>query len=211
MRPWTLVIILFIAGVAFAASVTWALVDGSGPSTAADNPLLQEPTREPDRTNCDEIYGTAYRSDEERRWFSENCSEWAKAVGDLPLTPEEQAPQQTGAREPSSPPPDGRDCNQIRGTPYRSNAERDWYRANCGPGGPTAQQVSSGSDRTDCNEIRGTPYRSDNEQRWYQENCGPGRQQTTAGPDRADCNEIRGTAYRSDNERRWYQENCRPQ
>jgi hypothetical protein len=210
MRPWTLTVIVFIAGVAFAVSVTWALVAGSGQSTAADKAALRGPTPEPDRTNCDEIYGTAYRSAEERRWFSENCSDWAKAVGDLPLT--QPTPEPRGAApsgEPSTPPPEGRDCNEIRGRPYRSDSERDWYRANCGPNSPAAQpQATNGQDRTDCNQIRGTPYRSDSERRWFQENCGPGQQPVTNGPDRTDCNAIRGTPYRSDNERRWFQENC---
>jgi hypothetical protein len=36
-----------------------------------------EPTAvPPDRTDCGEILGTAFRSDNERQWFMDNCSKW---------------------------------------------------------------------------------------------------------------------------------------
>jgi hypothetical protein len=69
-------------------------------------------------------------------------------------------------------PGDRTDCNQIRGTPYRSDAERQWYIANCSGSSPQAAAAPAGPDRSNCDEIRGTAYRSDNERRWYQANCG---------------------------------------
>jgi hypothetical protein len=32
------------------------------------------PTPLPDRTSCDQIRGTEYRSETERQWFQRNCS-----------------------------------------------------------------------------------------------------------------------------------------
>src|SRR5690606_23949087 len=33
-----------------------------------------------DRQDCDAILGTAFRSDTERAWFAESCSEWARST-----------------------------------------------------------------------------------------------------------------------------------
>ncbi len=49
---------------------------GAGPSRpAASTPLVVRgtPTRLPDRTSCDEIRGTDYRSEAERQFFLANC------------------------------------------------------------------------------------------------------------------------------------------
>jgi hypothetical protein len=51
--------------------------DGSGltPPTISTPPAATAaPTSPPDRTNCDEIRNTEYRSDAERQWFLANCS-----------------------------------------------------------------------------------------------------------------------------------------
>ncbi len=70
----------------------------------------------------------------------------------------------------SSKTPDRRSCADIRGTPYRSSAERSFYLESC-------------VDRTNCAEIEATQFRSSTEQSWYLANCvvseGPG---PTASP-----------------------------
>jgi hypothetical protein len=200
--------------------------------------------RNTDRQNCDEIYGTAFRSNDERRWFEENCSRWPLVAvpQDEPRQQQASAPlpegcaaqrgrpyesqeqrrwylanclgrdnqQQDQQQQPqeqqqqSSQPAqeaDRQNCDEIRGTPYRSPTERTWFQSNCG-----AQVVTSGPDRTNCNEIRGTAYRSPTERAWFQANCGANA--VTSGPDRTNCDEIRGNAYRSPNERAWFQANC---
>ena len=184
----------------------------------------------PDRINCGEILGTAFRSDNERQWFMDNCSKWPLVkVADEPA-PGQAQPQAAAPQEPS-------ECAQIRGKPYESSQQRQWFLQNCNQGtapppGAAAtpipdtrqQQTISGPDRTDCNAIRGTPYRSAAERAWYIQNCGTTNaqpqpntqpqpnaqpQQAGIGPDRFDCNTIRGTPYRSPSEQAWYNANCR--
>jgi hypothetical protein len=170
-----------------------------------------------DRVNCGEILGTAFRSDNERQWFMDNCSKWP-----LVKVPDEaSAPAAATVNEPP-------ECAQIRGKPYESTQQRTWYLQNCNQNQPGGQQpatnsqaqsqqlsqtqTTSGPDRTDCNAIRGTAYRSNNERTWYQQHCGTSVQSAplvTTGPDRTDCNAIRGTAYRSPAEQSWYNANCR--
>jgi hypothetical protein len=175
-----------------------------------------EPTAvPPDRIDCGEILGTAFRSENERQWFMDNCSKWP-----LVKVPDETAPPAQAAQAPAEP----ADCAQIRGKPYESAQQRTWYLQNCNQNQPAQQTASSpqntaqtqvqqttgGPDRTDCNAIRGTSYRSANERAWYQQNCGGSTAPAvTTGPDRTDCNAIRGTAYRSPAERDWFNANCR--
>jgi hypothetical protein len=40
-----------------------------------------------------------------------------------------------------SPGPDRSNCDEIRGTQYRSNAEREWYLGNCLTVGQSIQQA----------------------------------------------------------------------
>jgi hypothetical protein len=170
--PWRLLVVCFAGAIAFAASITFVLADARGPGPSVRPPA--EVAALADRADCNQIYGTAYRSDAERRWFNDNCSTWSKSVG---IVPEPDAPV---AQAQPSPPAEGRDCNQINGTAYRSEGERTWYLANCGSAKPAGdQQASAGPDRTDCNQIRGTPYRSDTERLWYLANC---RTQPTTAP-----------------------------
>jgi hypothetical protein len=210
ISPWQLLLIVLATGLAFGASVTYALVlDADNSTAAARRAATSQPPAE-DRSNCDEILGTAFRSDDERRWYSENCSSWSAAVGYVP-EPSTRAPSgpTPAEREQVDPGPEGRTCNQIRGTLYRSSAERDWYLRSCRANATPQPSATAGPDRTNCDEIRGTPYRSANEQRWYQQNCPAAPQQiATPGPDRNNCDQIRGTPYRSANEQRWYQQNC---
>jgi len=56
------------------ASPTPAAKDAPPASTAAPpTPLPVPATAEPDRSSCDEIRGTPYRSESERRFFLDNC------------------------------------------------------------------------------------------------------------------------------------------
>ena len=77
-------IIGFVVGVLFHACVVFAVLDdGSATKTVAgggvpeivNNPVASPTaTRLADRTNCNEIRGTDYRSETERQWFQRNCT-----------------------------------------------------------------------------------------------------------------------------------------
>jgi hypothetical protein len=75
-----------------------------------------------------------------------------EAGGDLDATPTTIAfdpadiptPLPTATFEPT-PEEVRRDCDEIRGTPYRSDAERDWFVANCDPEGDGAEPTPAGS------------------------------------------------------------------
>jgi len=105
------------------------------------------------RANCDQIFGTAFRSASERDWFSQNCSHWP------PYSPSNSQPgPNSGKPEPnvlaaSTPAnvpsnvlgvPDRKDCTTIRGTPFLSENERLWYLGNCSQP-PPSQQTPSGA------------------------------------------------------------------
>lgn len=171
---------------------------------APELPLLQDPTPMPDRSDCGEIQGTVFRSNDERSWYEENCNQW-------PPVSVPQSPARTSGSRPASSEPS--ECAAIRGKPYESNDQRRWYLDNCmgnqnRSSNPNPSQPQQG-DRTNCDEIRGTPYRSGSEREWYRNNC-PSVPSGGSGPDRTDCNEIRGTSYRSAPEREWFQRNCPP-
>lgn len=185
--------------------------------------------------SCEGISGTAFRDQEERDWYTEECSTWPLiSIADSPPEHEpEECRELRGRRYESSEERDfflneclranddrvqdndndedddedngaednRRDCDRIRGTDYRSQAERAWYLENC-----TGAQIASGTDREDCEDIEGTRYRSPDERRWFLTNC-TGRQ-VASGEDRTDCDQIRGSEYRSARERLWYLENC---
>jgi hypothetical protein len=42
--------------------------------------LSVQETPQTDRTNCEELYGTAFRSEAEREFFHSNCSDWSATV-----------------------------------------------------------------------------------------------------------------------------------
>ena len=153
-----------------------------------------------DRINCEEIAGTAFRSDAERAWYGENCSRWP-----LVNVPEPRGGTSNVAAQPA-------ECAAMRGRPYTSEQQRQWYLQNCQGGQLQGGGAQPGAgDRTNCDEIRGTAYRSSGERDWFLKNCpasGGTAAQTTSGPDRTNCNEIRGSAYRSNNERDWFVRNC---
>lgn len=81
-------------------------------------------------------------------------------------------PQPSPTAEPAVPSGDRSDCNEIRGTAYRSAAEREFFLANC-TGSVTAPPTpaSTTGDRTSCDAIRGTPYRSATEREFFLANC----------------------------------------
>jgi hypothetical protein len=57
-------------------------------------------------------------------------------------------------------------CALVRGTVYRSDAERAWFLANCLQGAP-----AQAANRASCDVIRGTAFLSIVEQAWFQANC----------------------------------------
>jgi hypothetical protein len=68
---------------------------------------------------------------------------------------------------------DRTDCDSIRGTAYRSEAEHQFYLANCNVSVsvPPPTAVPSTGDRTSCDQIRGTAYRSETERQFFLANC----------------------------------------
>jgi hypothetical protein len=73
-------LIAFMIGVFLHACVVYAVLDdGGGGSEVESRPVIVQPTAAPtatrlaDRTNCDDIRGTDYRSNAEREWFRANC------------------------------------------------------------------------------------------------------------------------------------------
>jgi hypothetical protein len=209
------------AGIRFSALLflITASLAGAGCIKASIEPSpLAAKQQEPqfDRTDCGAILGSAYRSNNERRWFEENCSRW-------PLVPVPQSGPPGAPGAPAAAAQEPPECAAVRGRPYQSDAQRTWFLTTCQlgqalasavppppPPGQLAPALQAG-DRTNCDEIRGTVYRSDAERVWFVRNCGgtTGASATAAaGPDRTNCNEIRGTEYRSDAERDWYARNC---
>ncbi len=77
-----LAIVGFIVGVLFHVWVVFSVLDDSSETdspavvpiaTEAISTPVPEPTVLPDRTDCDEIRGTQYRSASERQYFLETC------------------------------------------------------------------------------------------------------------------------------------------
>jgi hypothetical protein len=84
----------FVFGVALHGWVVMAVLEDDGPAESAENPIAATatpddddspsvtpttppqatPTTLPDRTSCDEIRGTQYRSVSEREFFLANCT-----------------------------------------------------------------------------------------------------------------------------------------
>jgi hypothetical protein len=146
-----------------------------------------------DRTDCGQILGSAFRSDAEQQWFTENCSDWAATtVGRLPdPTPIAQAAGQGGAD------PAGQGGAQV---------------AQDGQQNPNSQPQTQASDETRkrCDAQRGRPYASDADRDWYLKNC-LNLPATTLSPDVRDCNQIRGQNYASEEQRQWFLANCQGQ
>ena len=142
---------------------------------------IPEPTpMPPDRTDCGEVLGSAFRSQGERDWFVANCSAWEQAtLGAIepappaaPVAPTGAPAQPPAAQAQPPAPPAGENprCAQMRGQPYANAADRAWFLANC-TGTAAQPSFDPGPDRFSCDEIRGTRYRSGNERNWYLQNC----------------------------------------
>jgi hypothetical protein len=80
----TIAIVAFVFGVFLHGCVAWSFLEDDGLPTEAEIPTVvvtstaahqgtTTPTPLPDRTSCDEIRGTEYRSDAERDFFRKNC------------------------------------------------------------------------------------------------------------------------------------------
>jgi hypothetical protein len=76
-----LLVLLSVIGLLASACV-------SIPSVKPNLPPAPEPAPVVDRISCDQIYGTAFRSEQEQEWFLQNCSQW----GAIDLSPV-QTPQ----------------------------------------------------------------------------------------------------------------------
>jgi hypothetical protein len=72
----------FVVGILLHVCVVYAVLDDGGKQSrsAAPRPISSTPvaaaataTRPNDRTNCDAIRGSDYRSEAERQWFLTNC------------------------------------------------------------------------------------------------------------------------------------------
>jgi hypothetical protein len=79
------------------------------PPTATPTPGVvpateASPAALPDRTECSEIKGTAYRSEAERAWYQRNCEASAAAAGPAPAPPTSPSDSQPPA--PSGPTPE---------------------------------------------------------------------------------------------------------
>jgi hypothetical protein len=75
----------FLLGVLLHVYIILSVLDGGGdkpvsarppgaaPPSATASPVATTPARLADRTSCDAIRGTDYRSEAERQWFLANC------------------------------------------------------------------------------------------------------------------------------------------
>ena len=89
-----------------AATSTPAPIEPRLPPFVTATPVqerLEPVSTEENRADCGAIRGTAYRSDQERSWYLENCVKSQNRA----------------------------DCDKIRGTPYLSQTERNWYLTTC--------------------------------------------------------------------------------
>src|SRR3954451_16632829 len=84
------------------------------------------------RHDCNAMMGTAFRAQEEREWFEQNCSKWpavALAQAAPPAAPGQQPGQQPSAAsviQGETP-----ECAAKRGKPYTSEQDRTWFLQNC--------------------------------------------------------------------------------
>ena len=133
-----------------------------------------------DRTDCNQIYGTSFRSPGERGWFEKNCTQWPFFNPTETPATANYVPTET--------------CDQVRGRPYTSEGQHQWYLANClgtpqNPPAPTVPGQPPPGPAVPGQAVPGQPV-------------------VIGGPDRSNCAEIKGTAYRSPTERTWYLANC---
>lgn len=77
------------------------------PTNLPTETAVPEATPENDRTSCDAIRGTAYRSNEERAWYEKNCSASVNGPPSIPPGSSSNTPgpiQPTAPPQPTSPP-----------------------------------------------------------------------------------------------------------
>ena len=87
-------------------------------------PLIETPQVAADRSACDQIYGTAFRSGQEQDWFMANCSKWE------PVAAAAASAQNPGGERTIDAASAAR-CLQISGRPNASEEERRFYQAVC--------------------------------------------------------------------------------
>lgn len=176
--------------------------------------LDHQPTATPqlsDRSDCGEILGTAFRSEDERSWFTENCSAWADTtLGEVKLETSSQSSRSSRSddnRDSSEDEDDRRD----RDDDESDDDDRDRRNDSDDDGGRDRRdrddEDEDDGDSTDrrCDELRGRPYESRSQRSWFLENC---LQQEAVPGEPSQCAEIRGRPYESRSQRAWFLENC---
>jgi hypothetical protein len=150
------------------------------PTVKVPQSPAQAPAQRQETADCARLRGRPYESDDQRNWYLANCG-GVPGFGSFAEARTQSSQGQQQGQQPGGG-PDRSNCDEIRGTSYRSNNERAWFLTNCQQtNANTPQQALQSQERL---------------------------QQTSVGPDRGDCNAIRGTAYRSNTERAWYLTNC---
>jgi hypothetical protein len=138
------------------------------------------------RHDCNTILGSSFHNTEERDWFEQNCSKWPAVA--LQVIAPAPAPAQPG----QPPPPaviqnETPECAAMRGKPYGSEQDRNWFLQNCirpeaPPPAPNnvQPQVRPASiaptpvvnaNAAVCDTLRRTPNPSDEQRRWYFTYC----------------------------------------
>jgi hypothetical protein len=192
----------------------------------------------PDRTDCGEILGSAFRSEAEQAWFRDNCSKWADGtlglienVQQQPFS-ETQTDESRTAEQPTTqahptgtaiaietptPPPQPTSTVQFADDAQRCDAIRGQPNVSAVDRDWYLAQCRGTSTPTatptyDCNQIRGRPYTSAEEREWYLANCASQQQAAQAeapvGPEGRPCAAIYSTRFRSAGERAWFYQNC---
>src|SRR5512146_2245538 len=125
----------------------------------------------PDRTDCRQILGTAFRSEAEEAWFATNCSSWAPAtLGRVDEASGAGEPPSSQAGSDTRPSPttapavaviqngaesNPQRCAQLQDKPYASADERVWFLANCLATPSTSTQSPDGPGPEACDQLGG--------------------------------------------------------
>jgi hypothetical protein len=166
----------------------------------------------PDRQDCGEILGTAFRSSAEQAWFTENCSAWAATTlgrVEIPIQPTGQQPdgsRNSRANDLNLQDRDGEDDDERN----RDDRDRD--------------RPQDEDDVRRCDQLRGRPYQQPGDREWFLQNClnrtdGDREDEQDDGQDRndqleanqtedLDCGRLAGRPYESPQQRDWYLANC---
>ena len=142
----------------------------------------------PDRTDCGQILGTAFRSEAEEAWFATNCSSWAPATlgrvdeasgagGPPPAQPGLNVPPSptvavpAGSVSQSGVDANAQRCVQLKDKAYTSADERVWFLANCLATPTAGTQPADGPGPEACDQLGGTSGLSPAELAWFLANC----------------------------------------